>query len=161
MDMDNAAVDDDGIIIDPAALRGALTSRGLLGRAAREFGLEFLEGEAPGSSVTPRAMRELDGRVSAMGLTPRGAFEAGVNSHAYAGGPLGAPFDFGAGYFAGDGEGLVSIDAPRLGDYLEEALNGGDDDGFIKWLSDEGRVSARWAARMSNGGRHDADRKQQ
>lgn len=58
----------------PSALYHELRAHGALGRAAREFGLEYLEGEAPGSSVTPRAMRELDGRVSAMGLTPRGAF---------------------------------------------------------------------------------------
>ncbi len=157
MDMDNAAVDDDGIIIDPAALRGALTSRGLLGRAAREFGLEFLECAAPESSVTPHFMDEVDWRVAGMGLTARQAFKMAGNSRDYGGGP----FDFGARSFSGDADGLFSIAEARLDDYVEEVLNGGDDDDFIKWLSDEGRVSARWAARMSNGGRHDADRKQQ
>lgn len=140
------------------ALYRELKSRGLLGRAAREFGLEYLTREAPGSSVTPRPMLELDWQLAEMGLTPRGAFEAGACSRAYAGGPLGAPFDFGAEYFSGDDEGLLSIPAPRLGDYLEEALNGGHDGGFVEWLDRGRRVDGEWMARMSNCGRPGADR---
>lgn len=123
---------------------------GLLGLAAREFGLEYLAREAPGSAVTPRPMGGLDGRLSEMGLTPRGAFEAGASSRAYAAGPLGAPFDFGAEYFSGDGEGLLSIPAARLGDYLEEALNGGFDGGFIEWLSRAGLAGGEWTRRAGN-----------
>lgn len=141
MDKENDTDDD---IIFPDELRDVLQRHGLLGKAAREFGLEYLECMMPESYLTPHAMDELDWRVADMGLTGRQALELGGNSRDWGGG---GPFDPGADSFAGDADGLVSIAADRLDDYVEEALGGGDDDEFIRWLSDLGRVDAGWVAR--------------
>ena len=139
-----------------SALLHELKSRGLLGRAAREFGLEFLTREAPGSSAAPRPMGELEWQLAEMGLTATEAFRLGMGSHAY--GSPSEPFDFGAEYFSGDDEGLLSIGAARLGDYLEEVLNGGYDMGLVDWLDRSRLAGEEWMARMSNCGRPGADR---
>lgn len=126
-------------------LRGELKSLGLLGRAVSEFGLEYLKSED--SPRAPHPMSELERRIEGMGLTKRELLRMGNKSYDHIGPFTDFPFSFNAENFAGDKDGLVSIRDMSMDDYVEEALKGGDDDGFIDWLDREGLVGEGWAAR--------------
>lgn len=129
-------------------LREELKSLWLLDRAVSEFGLEYLKSEE--TPRTPHPMSELDQRIADMGLTNRELFSMGHDSYNHIGPFTDFPFKFDAAYFAGDKNGLVSIDNESMENYVEEVLNKGNDDGFIDWLDREGLVGEGWAARAES-----------